>query len=151
MATKKNTVEDVFSFTAFDPSKMSESYREFTEKGLSQSKEAYDKMKSAAEDATKTIEQTLETVQAGTVEMGLKAIDQVRSNTDQSLTHLEALLGVKSVSEFIELQTAFLRSQAESAVDQAKSFQEASKKFADDVSKPGKAAYEKAAKTFKAA
>jgi phasin len=151
MATKKNTIEDVFAFTAFDPSKISESYREFTEKGLGQSKEAYDKMKSAAEDATKTMEQTLETVQAGTVEMGLKAIDQIRANTEQSLSHLEALLGVKSVSEFIELQTSFLRSQSETAVDQAKVLQEASRKFVDDVAKPGKAAYEKVAKTLKVA
>lgn len=151
MATRKTTTDDVFAFTAFDPAKFGDSYREFTEKGMSQSKEAYDKFKTAAEDATKTVEQTLESAQAGTVEMGLKAIDSVRSTADSSLTHLESLMGVKSVAEFIELQTAFVRSQAESAVNHVKGFQDTARKVAEDVAKPSKAAYEKAAKNFKAA
>ncbi|WP_136659660.1 phasin [Nitratireductor sp. XY-223] len=149
MATKKTATEDAFAFVAMDPSKLTETYREFAEKGLVQSKEAYDKLKTAAEDATKTVEQTLENAQAGTVELSMKAIDAARANADSSLTHLEALLGVKSVAELFELQSAFIRKQAEAAVDQAKELQEAARKVADQVSKPGKDAYEKAAKNFK--
>jgi phasin len=151
MATKKTVTEDAFAFAAFDPAKMTESYREFAEKGLVQSKDAYDKLKTAAEDATKTVEQTLESAQSGSVELSLKAIDTVRTNADSSLSHVEALLGVKSIADLFELQTAFVRSQAEAAVDQAKVLQEAARKVAEEVSKPGKAAYEKAAKTYKAA
>lgn len=149
MATKKTATEDVFAFAAMDPAKLTETYREFAEKGLVQSKDAYDKLKTAAEDATKTVEQTLESAQAGTVELSIKAIEAVRANADNSLTHLEALLGVKSVAELVELQSAFIRKQAEAAVDQAKDIQEAARKVADQVSKPGKDAYEKAAKNFK--
>ncbi len=150
MATKKTPAEDVFAFAAFDPAKLTESYREFAENGVAQSKEAYAKLKTAAEDATKTVEQTLESAQAGSVELSLKAIDAVRTNADNSLSHVEALLGVKSVSELVELQSAFFRSQAEAAVEQARDLQEAARKVAEDVSKPGKAAYEKVAKTIKA-
>lgn len=142
---------DVFSFSSFDPSKMSEGFRDFAEKGATQSKEAYAKMKAAAEDATKTIETTMETAQAGTVELGLKAIDALRVNADMSLSHMEALLGVKSVSELVELQTAFIRKQAEMTVEQAKAMQETVKKVAETVVKPGKDAAEKAMSTFKAA
>ncbi|MBO3758928.1 phasin [Ciceribacter sp. L1K23] len=142
---------DVFSFAAFDPSKLSEGFREFAEKGASQSKEAYAKMKAAAEDATKTIETTMETAQAGTVELGLKAIDALRTNADMSLSHMEALLGVKSVAELVELQTAFIRKQAEMTVEQAKAMQDTVKKVAETVVKPGKDAAEKAMSTFKAA
>ncbi|WP_419909756.1 phasin [Hoeflea sp.] len=149
MATKKTATEDVFAYAAMDPAKLTETYREFAEKGLVQSKDAYDKLKTAAEDATKTVEQTLENAQAGTVELSIKAIEAVRANADNSLTHLEALLGVKSVAELVELQSAFIRKQAEAAVDQAKDIQEAARKVADHVSKPGKDAYEKAAKNFK--
>ncbi|MDA4847588.1 phasin [Hoeflea poritis] len=149
MATKKTATEDAFAFAAMDPTKLTETYREFAEKGLVQSKDAYDKLKTAAEDATKTVEQTLESAQAGTVELSIKAIEAVRANADNSLTHLEALLGVKSVAELFELQSAFIRKQAEAAVDQAKDIQEAARKVADQVSKPGKDAYEKAAKNFK--
>ncbi|MBO9629656.1 phasin [Shinella sp. WSJ-2] len=149
MATKKT--DDVFSIASIDPSKISESFRDFAEKGAAQTKEAYAKMKEAAEDATKTVEATLESAQAGSVELGLKAIDALRTNAENSLSHMEALLGVKSVAELFELQTAFLRKQAEVAVEQAKSLQETSKKVAEKVSAPGKSAAEKAMKSFKTA
>ena len=148
MATKKT--DDVFSIASIDPAKLSESFRDFAEKGAAQTKEAYAKMKEAAEDATKTVEATLESAQAGSVELGLKAIDALRTNAENSLSHMEALLGVKSVAELFELQTAFLRKQAEVAVEQAKSLQETSKKVAEKVSAPGKSAAEKAMKSFKA-
>ena len=147
MATKKT--DDVFSIASIDPSKLSESFREFAEKGAAQTKEAYAKMKEAAEDATKTVEATLESAQAGSVELGLKAIEALRTNAESSLSHMEALLGVKSVSELFELQTAFLRKQAEVVVEQAKSLQETSKKVAEKVAAPGKSAAEKAMKSFK--
>ena len=62
---------------------------------------------------------------------------------------MEALLGVKSVSEFFELQTAFIRKQAELAIEQAKSMQEATRKVAENVTKPGKDAAEKVISGFK--
>ncbi len=147
MATKKT--DDVFSIASIDPSKFSESFREFAEKGAAQTKEAYAKMKEAAEGASKTVEATFESAQAGSVELGLKAIEALRTNAENSLSHMEALLGVKSVSELFELQTAFLRKQAEVAVEQAKTLQETSKKVAEKVSAPGKSAAEKAMKSFK--
>lgn len=149
MATKKT--DDVFSIAALDPSKFSENFREFAEKGATQTKEAYAKIKEAADEATKTVEATLESAQAGTVEIGLKAIDALRTNAENSLSHMEALLGVKSVAELFELQTAFLRKQAELAVEQARTLQETSKKVAEQVAAPGKSAAEKALKSFKVA
>ncbi|EHS51476.1 phasin [Rhizobium sp. PDO1-076] len=143
--------KDIFSFTAFDPSKMQESLRDFAEKGAAQSKDAYAKLKTATEEATKTVEATVQTAQAGTVEIGLKAIDALRTNAEMSLSHMEALLGVKSVAELVELQTSFIRKQAEVTVEQAKSIQETAKKVAETVTKPGKDAAEKVMSTFKAA
>ncbi|PZU88517.1 MAG: phasin [Shinella sp.] len=143
--------KDVFSFSTFDPSKFSESFRDFAEKGAAQSKEAFAKMKAAAEEASKTVETTVQSAQAGSVELGLKAIDALRTNADMSLSHMEALLGVKSVAELVELQTSFIRKQAEVTVEQAKAMQEAAKKVAETVTKPGKEAVEKVVSSFKAA
>ncbi|OAP41010.1 phasin [Sinorhizobium glycinis] len=148
MATKKT--EDAFSLS-FDPAKFADSFREFAEKGAVQSKDAYAKMKTAAEEATKTVEATLENAQSGSVELGLKAINALRTNAENSLSHMEALLGVKSLSELVELQTAFVRKQAEVAVEQAKTMQEATRKVAENVAKPGKEAAEKVVSTFKKA
>ena len=149
MATVKT--DDVFSIASFDPSKLAESFRDFAEKGAQQSKEAYAKLKSAGEDAGKTLEATVQTAQAGSVEIGLKAIDALRVNAESSLSHMEALLGVKSVAEFFELQTSFLRKQVELTVEQAKSLQETTKQVAEKVAKPSKEAAEKAMASFKVA
>ncbi|MGF6172686.1 phasin [Ensifer sp. 4252] len=147
MATKKT--DDAFSLSSFDPAKVADSFRDFAEKGAAQSKDAYSKMKTAAEEASKTVEATLESAQTGSVELGLKAIDALRTNAENSLSHMEALLGVKSLSEFVELQTSFFRKQAELAVEQTKLMQEATKKVAENVAKPGKEAAEKAMSSFK--
>ena len=149
MATIKT--DDVFSIASFDPSKLAESFREFAEKGAQQSKDAYAKLKTAGEEAGKTLEATVQTAQAGTVEIGLKAIDVLRVNAESSLSHMEALLGVKSAAEFFELQTSFLRKQAELAVEQAKSMQETTKQVAEKLAKPSKEAAEKAMASFKVA
>ena len=148
MATRKT--EDAFSLASFDPAKVTESFRDFAEKGAVQSKEAYSKMKTAAEDATKTVEATLESAQSGSVELGLKAIEALRTNAENSLSHMEALIGVKSVSELFEVQTAFIRKQAELAMEQARTMQEATRKVAENVTRPGKDAAEKAMSGFKA-
>lgn len=145
-----NKTADVFSIPSFDPAKVTDSLREFAEKGAAQSKDAYAKMKTAAEDASKTVEATLQSAQNGSMELGLKAIDALRTNAELSLTHLESLMGVKSLAELVELQTAFFRKQAEVTVEQAKAMQETVKKVAETVVKPGKEAAEKAMSSFKA-
>lgn len=147
MATKKT--DDIFSMASFDPAKISENMREFAEKGAAQSKEAYAKLKTVTEDATKTVEATMENAQSGSVELGLKAVEALRINAENSLSHMEALLGVKSVSELFELQTSFIRKQAELAVEQAKTMQEATRKVAENVAQPTKSAAEKAMSSFK--
>ena len=142
--------DDIFSFNAFDPAKFTDSFREFAEKGATQSREAYAKVKTATEEAGKTIETTLQSAQAGSVEMGLKAIEAVRANADLSLSHMESLFGVKSVAEFLELQTGFVRKQVELSVEQAKELQDSSRKLAEAVSQPGKEAAEKVMANLKA-
>ncbi len=147
MAVKKT--EDAFSISSFDPSKFTENFRDFAEKNSFKTKEALAKVKEATEEAGKTVEATLANAQAGTVEFGKKAIEILRTSTENSFSHLEALLNVKSVSELFELQTGFIRKQAELSVEQAKSLSETSKKVAEQVVKPGRDAAEKAMASFK--
>ena len=58
---------------------------------------------------------------------------------------------MKSVSELIELQTAFVRKSVETSVAQAKDLQAAGSKAAEEVSKPLKDVFEKAIKELKVA
>lgn len=147
----KKTETDAFAMPSFDASKVTDQFRDFAEKGLAQSKDAYAKMKTAAEDAQKTIEDTFKSVQTAGADVSLKAIAALRANTEAGLSHMEALVGVKSVSDFVELQTSFFRKQAELVTAQAKELQDISTKAAEKAAAPAKAAFEKVVTEFKAA
>lgn len=136
---------------AFDTSKTVDQFRVFAEKGVEQSREAYAKLKVGAEEAQKTIESTFETVKAVSGDVSKKAIANMRANADAGFDHLESLIAAKSLSEVIELQTAFLRKNVEMAVEQAKDMQATAAKAAEEVAKPYKGAFDKALKELKVA
>jgi phasin len=149
-AAKNEFIENV-EFPTFDASKATDQLRSFAEKGVEQSKEVYSKLKSGAETTQKAVETTLETAKAVGSDLSLKTIAAARANAEASFAHLEALVAVKSVSEFIELQTAFVRKSVEIAIAQVKDLQAAGSKAAEEVSKPLKDVFEKAVKDIKVA
>ena len=138
-------------FPSFDATKATDQIRAFAEKGVEQSKEAYVKMKNGAEEAQKALEATFETARSVSSDLSLKTIANLRANTEANFSHIEALVGAKSISEVIELQTAFLRQRVETAVEQAKDFQNVASKAAEDVAQPLKGAFEKAFQDLKVA
>lgn len=145
-----DTIENV-EFPSFDAAKANEQIRAFAEKGVEQSKEAYAKLKSGAEETQKVLESTYETAKSASSDLSLKTVSAFRSNAEAGFSHLEALIGARSLSEVIELQTAFVRKQVETTVQQAKEFQVVATKAAEDVSKPIKVAVEKAFSELKVA
>jgi phasin len=147
----KTPKSDETVFAAFDASKVTDQVRDFAEKTVAQSKDAYAKMKESAEGAQKTFEDNVKVAQAASSEVAMKAIAAIRTNTEAGINHLEALVGVKSFADFVELQTSFFRKQAELVVDQAKDLQAVTTAAAEKAAAPVKAAFEKAAKEFKAA
>ncbi|WP_321499371.1 phasin [Breoghania sp.] len=141
------------NFEAFSMPKMEmpAAVREMTEKGLNQSREAYEKFKSAAEEATDMIEDSYETTRQGVMDINLCALEAAKTNTDATYDFMKSLFGVKSVSEAIELQTAFARNQFDALTKQTKDMQELSTKLASDLGEPMKDAFGKAFKDMKAA
>jgi phasin len=141
--------DDMFSFSAFDPAKLTQGWRDFAEQGATHSRETYGKMKSAAEEASRTVESTIHSAQSGSMEMGIKAIDALRTNAEMSFAHMDALMGARSLSEVFELQTSFMRRQAELTVEQAMGMQETARKVAGEMSRPGAEAAEKMMNGFR--
>jgi phasin len=135
----------------FDTTKVTDQFRAFTEKGVEQSKEAYEKLKAGAEEAQKALETTYETAKSVGGDLSLKSIAALRANVTAGFDHLEALVGAKSFSEVIELQTAYLRKRVEMTVEQAKDMLATASKAVEDVSKPVKSIFEKALKELKVA
>src|SRR5438552_9095260 len=73
-------------------------FREFAEKSVSQAKETYEKMKSAAEQATDVLEDTYATASKGASDYGLKVIETARVNTNAAFDFYTELFTVKSYS-----------------------------------------------------
>jgi len=121
-------------------------FREFAEKGVAQTKEAYEKMKSAAEEGTAMLETSYTTASKGSSEYGLKMIEMTRANTNAAFDFMSSLFGVKSPSEFVELTTAHSRSQFETLSAQGKELTALAQKVATDTAEPFKSGVEKAMK-----
>ncbi|MER9674574.1 phasin [Mesorhizobium sp. M0208] len=147
---KTETIENV-EFPTFDPSKATEQVRAVADQGVEQSKEVFSKLSSDAETTQRAFESTFDMAKTTSKEMLLKTIAALEANAEAGFTHLEALVAVKSPSEFFELQTAFLRKQIENSAEQAKALQALMLKATEGVSKPIKDAFETALKVRKAA
>lgn len=137
-------------FTAFDPASAADQIRSLAEQSIEQTGKAYTLLKENGEAVQKAVEQTFETTRNASSQWQLKALAAARANAEAGFSHLEALAGVTSYSQLIELQTAYFRRQAETAADQIKDLQASATKAADDILKPFKEVYSKSLSSFTA-
>jgi len=111
-------------------------FRELAEKGVAQAKENYEKVKSAAEQATDVLEDTYSTASKGCASYGLKLIETTRANSDASFDLMSELMTAKSYSEMVELSSAFLRKQFDAMIAQSKELCEHAQKVATETAEP---------------
>ena len=137
-----------FDIPSFDMPKFEvpAAFREFAEKGVAQSKEAYEKFKAAADENTATLETVYSAATQGSTEYGLKVIEIARANTNAYFDFVGSLFGVKSPSELIELTTAHSRTQFETLSAQGKELAGLAQKVASDTAEPIKSGVSKAMK-----
>jgi phasin len=119
-------------------------FREFAEKGASQAKETYEKMKAAAEEATDVLEDTYATAAKGAADYGQKLIEATRVNTNAAFDFYTELMSVKSYSDVIELSTAHARKQFEAVTAQTKDLAALAQKMATETAEPIKDSVTKA-------
>lgn len=121
-------------------------FREIAEKGLSQAKENYEKMKAAAEEATDAIEDTYSTASKGAADYGLKMIEVARANTNAAFDYASELCKMKSPSEVVEVATAHARKQFEAMTAQSKELAALAQKVTSEAAEPIKSGVNKAMK-----
>ncbi len=121
-------------------------FREFAEKGVTQMKESYEKMKAAAEDATDLLEDTYTTAAKGAADYNLKVIETARANANAAFDYARELLDAKTLSDFVELSTAHARKQFETMTEQTKELAALAQKVATDTAEPIKSGVDKAFK-----
>jgi phasin len=116
-------------------------FREFAEKGLSQAKEAYAKMKTAAEETTGMLETTYANASKGTADYGLKVVEMARVNSNAAFDFTSALLGARTLAQMVEISTSHARKQIELATEQAKELAALAQKVATDAAEPIKGSF----------
>jgi phasin len=150
--TAKSAAKDftgaAFSLPNFE---VPEIFRSFAEQGMTQTREAYARMKSATEDATDMLEDSMETTREGLRDAQFKALDVAKANTDAAFNLFKQLLTTTSVADAVQLQTSFARECFEALVDYSKDVQATITKVGAEASKPAKAIFDKAMTAAKAA
>jgi len=122
---------------------MPEMVREFAEKSVAQAKDAYAKLKSAAEETTDMLEDTYTTATKGATEFNLKALEALRSNVNSAFDYTSKLLASKTFAEAVELSSTHMRKQFEALSAQTKDLTAIAQKITTDTAEPIKAGVSK--------
>jgi phasin len=120
-----------------------EQMRAFAEKGVSQARESYIRLKDAAETQNGAIEAAFTSVSKGAGDYSAKWLDIVKTNTEASFDLAQSLVGAKSLPEALELWTTHARKGVETVTAQTKELVELSQKVATDTVEPIKASASK--------
>jgi phasin len=126
---------DPFSSSVI-PFQVPEQVRAFAEKGVSQAREGYAKLKDAAETHNSTVEAVFGSATKGAAEMSATLLDIAKTNTNAGFDFAHSLIGVKSPSQVMELWTSFARSQMETLTGQTKQIAELGQKIAAETAEP---------------
>jgi phasin len=148
METIEANVTELFPMATAE---VPEAFRDMAEKGVSQARENYAKVKAAAEEATDVLEESFETARGNTLDLSTASLDAAKANIDAGFAFLKDFMAVKSVSEAVELQTAFARERFDASTAQAKDMQAKVTKMTEEATKPVKDAMAKSMEAFKVA
>jgi phasin len=118
--------------------------REMADKGAAQVKASYDKMSAATAEASGVLKDAGATAVQGFKDSHAKVIEFARANSNAAFDYANALLAVKSPSEFLQLSTEQARKQFEVLSAQTKELAEHSQKVMLETAEPLKAGAAKA-------
>lgn len=122
--------------------------RSVVEKGLSETRAAYFKAKTTADDAATALESSYAAAKAGVIAINAKALEALRANVDANFDFVKSVFAVKNVADYVTLQGEFTRKRIEAITDQGKEIGALAQKLATETAEPIK---EQVAKTFKIA
>jgi phasin len=125
-----------------------QSFRSALEKGVLESRAAFVKAKTAADEAASAFEVSFAAARDGALAINAKAFEALRANAEANFDFLKAVLAAKSLSDVVSLQAEFTRKQVETMTGQTKDIGALTQKAMTDAVEPIK---ERLAKSFKIA
>src|SRR4051795_3814348 len=99
-----------------------EEMRTMAERSLTQARQALESFLGAARRTAETMEQTTDKVQAGAKDMAQRTFSSAEQNIRTSLDYAERLVRAKDLQEAAQIQSEFVRTQAEAMQAQMKEF-----------------------------
>ena len=120
-----------------------ENVRKATEDSVLQGRAAYDRVKTAAEDATGSLEASYATAAKGLTDFNAKIFGAMRAHGAATFDLVKALSTVKSMDEMAKLHAEHARKQYETLALQAKEFGALAQKVAADAVAPLKAGFDR--------
>lgn len=136
---------------AYPTTEVPEMMRSFAEQGLNQSREAYSRMKGAAEDATGMLEESFNANRENMRTVQYKTLDAAQANTEAAFDLFRKMLSVNSFADAVQVQTSFARERFEAFMDYSKDMQSTLTKVGAEAAKPAKAIMDRTMNQAKAA
>src|SRR5215212_9200274 len=99
-----------------------EEMRTMAERSVTQARQALESFLGAARRTAETMEQTTDKVQAGAKDMAQRTLSSAEQNIRTSLDYAERLVRAKDLQEAAQIQSEFVRTQAEAMQAQIKEF-----------------------------
>jgi phasin len=125
-----------------------QSFRSALEKGVAESRAAFVKAKTAADEAASAFEVSFAAAKDGALAINAKAFEALRANSEANFDFVKAVLAAKSLSDVIALHAEFTRKQIETMTGQTKDISALTQKAMTDAVEPIK---ERLARSFKIA
>jgi phasin len=141
-------VAKMFEAPAKSMTEMQEKMRAMIEKGIAETRGAYTKAKSAADETNSALEASFVSAKTGAVEINVKMLEALRTSADANFDFVKSILGVKSITDYVTLHSEFARRQIETLTGQTKEIAALAQKVATESAEPIKT---QVAKTFKIA
>jgi len=125
-----------------------QNFRSALEKSVVESRAAFAKAKTAADETASAFEVSFAAAKDGALAINAKALEAMRANAGANFDFWKAMVSVKSLPDLLALQTEFARKQVETMTSQTKDFGALAQKAMADAVHPIK---EQVAKSFKIA
>ena len=135
---------EIFETIAAPARDVQENLRKAAEKGMDESRAAYARGKTAAEDATQSLESIYAAAVQGFAAINGKAVDALRANVEAGFGFFKALAAVKSLPEALEIQSGHAHKQFDALTFQAREIAAMAQKIAADAVAPLNASLGKA-------
>ena len=112
--------------------------REFAEKTVAQTREAYERSNKVLETTLETIEKSFDAAGQGAVALNRKIMEIAQRNLNSGFELAKQLAGAKNLAEIVELQSAYWQKQVEALTSQAEEVRSLATKVAADAAQPTK-------------